>query len=108
MLLITGSILPTGSPNTAAETGNTLNNAGSTIIDLLLSAAFILAIIYLVWSGIQYISSAGSPEKVKTARQGLINAVIGIIIITCTYGVVFFATKVGSSINTVISTTPTP
>lgn len=40
-----------------------------------------MAFFYLVYSGILYITSAGNAENAKKGQQGIINAIIGIIVI---------------------------
>ena len=39
-----------------------------------------LSVIMIIVAGILYLTSAGSPEKIKTAKTALIYAVIGIVI----------------------------
>ncbi len=51
------------------------------IITLILYAAGALAVIYLLYSGILYITAGGDDTKATKARTGIVNAVIGIIII---------------------------
>ncbi|MCL5410726.1 MAG: hypothetical protein M1324_02620 [Patescibacteria group bacterium] len=57
------------------------------IITWLLYFAGVLAFIFLVVSGIMYITAGGNPEQSKKAQQGLINAVIGIIIISLAFAI---------------------
>jgi len=52
------------------------------VIDYILYAAAIIAIIYLIYSGILYLTAAGNPDSAKKGQQGIINAVIGIVIIS--------------------------
>jgi len=52
------------------------------VIDLILWVAAIIAIIYLIYSGILYLTAAGNPDSAKKGQQGIINAVIGIVIIS--------------------------
>lgn len=40
-----------------------------------------IAIIYLIVSGIKYMTAGGDAEKQITARKGIVNSIIGIIII---------------------------
>lgn len=62
------------------------------IIEIAIFMAGILAIIFITYSGIQYIVSSGDPAKVQTAKAGLRNAVVGLIIATGAYLLVeFFA-----------------
>jgi hypothetical protein len=55
------------------------------IVTWLLYFAGVLAFIFLVVSGIMYITAGGNPEQSKKAQQGLINAIIGIIVITLAF-----------------------
>lgn len=55
------------------------------IIGLILTIAAIVAFVYLIISGFQYITSGGDPAKAQTARQGIINALIGIVVILISY-----------------------
>ena len=50
--------------------------------------AGVAAFIYLVYSGILYISAAGNPDQAKKGQQGIINAVIGIIIVVLAYTII--------------------
>ena len=54
-------------------------------IDILLWVSGILAIIYLIYSGILYLTAAGNPDSAKKGQQGLVNAIIGIVIIVLAY-----------------------
>ena len=63
------------------------------IIDIMLFLAAAAAIIYLIYSGILYITAAGNPDAAKKGQQGIINAVIGIVIIVLAY---FIANAVAS------------
>lgn len=51
-----------------------------------------LAFIYLLYSGILYVTANGNPDQVKKAQQGILNAVIGIVIIALAY-VIFTAVR---------------
>lgn len=55
------------------------------IIGLVLLVAALVAFFYLIFSGFQYITSGGDPAKAQTARQGIVNALIGVIIIMLSY-----------------------
>lgn len=55
------------------------------VIDVLLYVAGIAAVIYLLYAGILYITSAGDEAKAEKGRKGIVNAVIGIIIITLAF-----------------------
>lgn len=55
------------------------------VISIILMIAGALAVIYLIYSGILYITAAGNPDSAKKGQQGIINAVIGIVIIILAY-----------------------
>jgi hypothetical protein len=88
-----------GSTNFTDQFKALANSAISTILLI----AGVLAVIFLIWSGIQYITSAGNPEKAKTARAGIINAIIGIIVIVGAYFIIRFAVGIGGQLNTTTS-----
>lgn len=74
-----GVTVPTITPatNGASDIGTLFTQISSWIIWIAGAAAFI----YLVYSGILYISAAGNPDQAKKGQQGIINAVIGIVIV---------------------------
>jgi hypothetical protein len=50
------------------------------LLDFVLLLIGGLAVMFAVWSGFQYITSAGDPEKATTARSTLTNVVIGVVV----------------------------
>lgn len=67
----------TGSDDLSTLVGN--------FIDIILYVAGVLAVVYLIYSGILYITAAGNPDAAKKGQQGIINAVIGIVIIVLAF-----------------------
>lgn len=63
----------------------TLSALVDNVISIILFLAGALAVIYLLWSGISYITAGGDDTKAATARKGIINAIIGIIIIVLAF-----------------------
>lgn len=51
------------------------------LINYLISVAALVAMYYILLSGWNLITSMGNPEKIKTARTGISNAVVGFAII---------------------------
>jgi len=47
-----------------------------------------LAFIYLVYSGVLYLTSSGNPDNAKKGLQGVINAAIGIVIIVAAWAII--------------------
>jgi hypothetical protein len=48
-------------------------------------AAGILALLVLIYAGIQYFLSTGNPEKIKTAKERITSALIGLLILLGSY-----------------------
>lgn len=46
-----------------------------------------LAFIFLLYSGIMYITANGNPDQAKKAQTGIINSIIGIVIIVFAYAI---------------------
>ena len=51
------------------------------IVNWVLVLAGVIAVVYLVYGGILYITAGGDAEKATKGRTAVINAIIGIIII---------------------------
>lgn len=59
----------------------TLSTALQRIASVMLILAGAIAVIYLIYGGILYITASGDAEKATKGRTAVINAIIGIIII---------------------------
>lgn len=46
------------------------------------------ALFLIIWSGIRYIRSGGDQEKLKGARETLTYAIIGLVIILLSFGII--------------------
>src|SRR3989344_5152567 len=49
--------------------------------------AGIIAFIYLIYCGFQYLTAAGNSEQSKKGGQTLVNAILGLMIIALAYGI---------------------
>lgn len=50
------------------------------VIDIALRIVGILAVVWVIWGGIQYATSQGEPDRTKAAKDTILNAVIGLVI----------------------------
>lgn len=57
-------------------------------IGLVLIIAGAIAVLYLIYGGIEYITAGGDPEKATKGRTAIVNAIIGIVIIALAYLIV--------------------
>jgi hypothetical protein len=63
----------------------------------LLRVAGMLAIVFIIYGGIRYITSQGEPETTKSARGTIINALIGLAITVAAAATIqFIANSFGS------------
>ena len=61
------------------------------LLDMALRVAGLVAIIFIIYGGFQYITSDGQPDKTKDAQSTIINALVGL-------GIALFATAMVSFI----------
>lgn len=80
-------------PQGGSSFGNLCGKAGSgdiektigTAINFIFVAAVIIALFYLIWGGIKWLISQGDKSAVDGARQHIIAALVGLIIIFLSY-----------------------
>lgn len=66
------------------------------VLDMALRIAGLVAVGFVVYGGIQYVTSQGEPDKTKDAQQTIINALIGLTIALIAAALVsFIGNKLG-------------
>lgn len=50
------------------------------VFEILLRISGVLAVIFIIYGGFQYLTSTGEPDKAKGARTTIINALVGMMI----------------------------
>lgn len=65
--------------------GNDPNTLIKSILNTILIIVVISAVIYIMFAGLQYVSSQGDAAKAKTAMGGITNAIIGLIVAFAAY-----------------------
>lgn len=78
----------TAFPDTVVAKDSTLSSLAVRVINIALYLAAIIAVIFVIIGGYQYIFSAGNDETAKTGRKTLTNALIGLTIIVLSYIIV--------------------
>ncbi len=63
------------------------------LIEFVIALAAALAVIYVIYAGIQYASSQGDPGKTKDAKNAITYAVFGIILSAGSYIIVDFVAR---------------
>lgn len=68
-------------------------SADVAVIDILDTVYFLagaIAVLIIVIAGFLYVTSAGNPERVKRAKDALIGAVIGLVVIVLAFAITQF------------------
>jgi len=63
----------------------TVSNAIPAIISFIFVVSIIIALFYLIWGGFKWLTSGGDKSAVGAAREHIIAAVIGLVIIFLSY-----------------------
>ena len=69
---------------------DTLPNAINAILGYVMTFAGLLLLLYLIWGGVEWITSGGDKGKVESARNKITNAIIGIIVLAAAYAIANF------------------
>ena len=56
------------------------------LLSFIMAIAAIMVLIYLLWAGLDWITSAGDKGKLETARLKITNAIVGIIVLAASTG----------------------
>ncbi len=64
-----------------------IGNLFTVIIQLVITAAAILTLGYLLWGGFDWITSGGEKDKIVKAQQKITYALIGIIFVMLSFGI---------------------
>lgn len=83
-------ITATGGACDTAGADTQVNNLVTTIINLFSWIVGIVAVIMVIFGGFRYITAAGDTGKTKTARDTIIYALIGLVIVALAQVIVSF------------------
>ena len=79
------------------------------IVDIGIILSGLLLLIYLVWGGVEWLTSGGDKTKIENARSKLTHALLGVAIIAAAYAVWTLAlTFFGVDVSNVCSDNPIP
>ena len=86
-------LAPPGVPTTASDR---LVNFPQFAISILIVAAIVLAVLFIIYSGIQWIMSQGDPKAIEGARRRLTFSLVGLIIALGAFTIInIFVTLLG-------------
>lgn len=76
---------PSGVPVGGLEIGGAGQNLIQLTITLIFVIGIILAIIFIIYSGIQWVISGGDKQKLQAARNRLVYSIVGLIVIAAAF-----------------------
>ncbi len=87
-----GMALAGGCPTSAPKLENTVTD----VINAILYAIGILAVVMVIFGGVQYTTSGGDQAKVTKAKNTILYGIIGLVIAVLAYAIVnFVISKIG-------------
>ena len=57
-------------------------------INFLIPLSGIVAVIFLIWAGIKYITAGGDKEKIESAKNTIMYALIGLLLVAFSFAMV--------------------
>ncbi|MEK7559024.1 MAG: hypothetical protein AAB521_01855 [Patescibacteria group bacterium] len=66
-------------------TASSFGSVVSTLVSVLFVIAVVIALVFLIWGGIKWILSGGDKSAVESARNTIVAAVVGLIIVFLSY-----------------------
>lgn len=79
------------------ETGTSVGDLVTQVVSWIVYIAAILAFIYLVVSGITFITAGGNAEQAKKGQTGLIYAIVGIVVVVLAFVILQAAAGIGNN-----------
>lgn len=79
-----------GSTSICGTNGNSLFRIVKNIINVLLYASGIIAVLMIIIGGISYVLSGGDQSKITTAKNTILYAVVGLIVAIMAFAIVNF------------------
>jgi len=70
----------------------------NTVIGWILMLVGGIAVLFLIWGGLQYVTSAGNKDKAEIAKKTITYAVIGLIVIVLAEVIVSLVTSMPSNV----------
>lgn len=69
---------------------NTLPNVIVNILNGVIAVAGVIAVVFVIVGGVQYMTSSGDANKVKKAKDTILYAIIGLIVCVLSFAIVNF------------------
>ena len=80
-------------PSFQFASSSSVGNFVAVLLNWVVSIVGILAVVYLVYGGIAYLTSGGNEDRVKAAKNVILTAIIGLIIVVAAWLIVSTISK---------------
>ncbi len=91
-----------------AQAGASIDTVIGKIITYLLIAGALVAIIFLIWGGIKWITSGGDKAKVEAAQKTIVGAIIGLIVVFASFLILNIVLNILFKVDNIKDIQPTP
>lgn len=81
-------------PNKAPLTPDTIK---TDVINWVSATAGVIAFIFVIYGGFQYLTSGGNSEQAKKGGQTFVNAFLGLVIVVLAYGITTYVISILSN-----------
>lgn len=82
-----------GTNQTPADATNHVNNTIKAVVDILSTAVGLAAVIMIIIGGFRYVTSGGKQESVASAKNTILYAIVGLIVVALAQIIVHFVLK---------------
>ena len=82
------------------DTDASLTEIIARLISIVLGFLGIIIVLIILYAGFTWMTAGGDQEKVKTAKQWMINGIIGLVIVTAAWAIASFVTgSIGGAVS---------
>jgi len=76
------NVTDTGASCTGDSTNNSLQSVTTTVVNVLSLVVGLISVIFLIFGGFKYVTSGGDSGKVTSAKNTILYALIGLVIVS--------------------------
>ncbi|MEX0896300.1 MAG: pilin [Patescibacteria group bacterium] len=76
--------------STTTDFGASFGSWLGNLMSILMTVSFLVLLLYLIWGAFEWITSAGDSSKLQNARNRMLHAIIGMIILASVTALILF------------------
>jgi beta-lactamase regulating signal transducer with metallopeptidase domain len=88
--ILCGSNQASGSKQTVADANTSLDNTIKSVVNVISVIVGLLAVVMIITAGLRFITSSGEAEKIKNAKNTIIYALVGLVVVALAQVIVQF------------------